>query len=54
MNILSFYTNLKKECDRLYGQGIVQRCQLNVKPAWLEGFALTPSPSPTGRREPEI
>ncbi|BAY89358.1 hypothetical protein FDUTEX481_07559 [Tolypothrix sp. PCC 7601] len=22
--------------------------------AWLQGFALTPSPSPTGRREQEI
>ncbi|BAY88338.1 hypothetical protein NIES3275_03130 [Microchaete diplosiphon NIES-3275] len=23
-------------------------CQLNVKPALVQGFALTPSPSPTG------
>ncbi|EKF01006.1 hypothetical protein FDUTEX481_08369, partial [Tolypothrix sp. PCC 7601] len=29
-------------------------CQLNVKPAWVKGFALTPSPSPSGRGEPEI
>ncbi|EKF05893.1 hypothetical protein FDUTEX481_00243 [Tolypothrix sp. PCC 7601] len=36
------------------GQGTAHRCQLNVKPASLQGFALTPSPSPTGRREQEI
>ncbi|BAY89105.1 hypothetical protein NIES3275_11080 [Microchaete diplosiphon NIES-3275] len=29
-------------------------CQLNVKPALVQGFALTPSPSPTGRGEQEI
>ncbi|WP_210403085.1 hypothetical protein, partial [Tolypothrix sp. PCC 7601] len=29
-------------------------CQLNVKPSWLQGFALTPSPSPTRRGEQEI
>ncbi|BAY29449.1 hypothetical protein NIES2107_12920 [Nostoc carneum NIES-2107] len=27
---------------------------LNVKPPWLQGFALTPSPSPAGRGEQEI
>ncbi|EKF01985.1 hypothetical protein FDUTEX481_07236 [Tolypothrix sp. PCC 7601] len=32
----------------------VQWCQLNVKPALVQGFALTPSPSPAGRREQEI
>ncbi|BAY99776.1 hypothetical protein NIES37_37590 [Tolypothrix tenuis PCC 7101] len=29
-------------------------CQLNVKPFWLQGFALTPSPSPSRRGEQEI
>ncbi|BAY88124.1 hypothetical protein NIES3275_00990 [Microchaete diplosiphon NIES-3275] len=36
------------------GQGNAQWCQLNVKPALVQGFALTPNPSPGGRGEQEI
>ncbi|EKE97374.1 hypothetical protein FDUTEX481_05082 [Tolypothrix sp. PCC 7601] len=36
------------------GHGSAYLCQFKVKAAWLQGFALTPRPSPTGRGGQEI